>query len=329
MSRLSRLSRLPLFATILLALSGQLAAAEPSAWKDAWPRTDFTTNSVESWDEIISGGPPKDGIPALNAPDFIPASDETRFGAREPVITLKIGDATPRAYPLRYLTWHEIVNDSMAGVPVAVTFCPLCNSAMVFDRRSGQEVLEFGVSGKLRNSDMIMFDRQSESWWQQALGKAIVGRMTGRELRQLPSWMESWEQFRARHPDGLVMAEPDHARRYGQNPYGGYDSAARPFLYDGAPPPHGVPALARVVRVGDRAWPLERVRRAGGIDEAGVSITWEAGQASALDTARIAEGRDVGSVRVRDAEGRDLPHDLLFAFAFHAFWPDGRWMLGP
>ncbi|MCZ0812014.1 MAG: DUF3179 domain-containing protein [Pseudomonadota bacterium] len=320
--------RFSLLATVLLALSGQLAAADPSTWRREWPRTDFTTTSVESWNEIISGGPPKDGIPALSAPEFIPAREESGIGAREPVITLEIGDAVPRAYPLRYLTWHEIVNDSVAGVPVAVTFCPLCNSAMVFDRRSAQGVLEFGVSGKLRNSDMIMFDRQSESWWQQALGEAIVGRMTGTELRQLPSWMESWEQFRARHPDGLVMAEPDHARRYGQNPYGGYDSAVRPFLYDGAPPPHGVPALARVVRVGDRAWPLERVRRAGEIEEAGVSITWEAGQASALDSTLIAEGRDVGNIRVRDARGRDLPHDLLFAFAFHAFWPDGRWMLG-
>ncbi len=319
--------RLPIL-TAILALVAHVAAADPSFWKHEWPTTDFTTTSVESWVEIVSGGPPKDGIPALSDPEFIEASEETRIGGREPVITLEMGDAVPRAYPIRYLTWHEIVNDRVAGVPVAVTFCPLCNSGIVFDRRAAGRVLEFGVSGKLRHSDMIMYDRQTESWWQQAVGEAIVGDLTGIELRQLPAWMESWDQFRTRHPEGLVMTEPAYPRRYGQNPYRGYDGLTRPFLYSGDPPPHGIPALARVVRVGDRAWPLERVRRQGGLTEDGIVIGWEAGQASALDAEVIAEGRDVGSVRVRDAQGRDLPHDVMFAFAFDAFWPEGRWMLG-
>jgi hypothetical protein len=125
------------------------------------------------------------------------------------------------------------------------------------------------------------------------------------------------------------MDQPDWPRAYGTNPYRGYDSSHRPFLYSGAPPPHGIPALARVVRVGDRAWPLSRLRETPDITEAGVSLTWARGKASALDTAQIAQGRDVGMIRVRDGAGRDLPHDVLFAFAFHAFWPDGTWMLGP
>ncbi|HKL04600.1 MAG TPA: DUF3179 domain-containing protein [Roseovarius sp.] len=310
-----------------LSLIAHLAAADPAAWRTEWPQTDFARSSVSDWSEIISGGPPKDGIPALSDPDFLPAAQDTRIAPREPVITLEIDGATPRAYPLRYLTWHEIVNDSVAGVPVAVTFCPLCNSGMVFDRRVSEGTLEFGVSGKLRHSDMIMYDRQTQSWWQQAVGEAIVGKLTGTELRALPGWMESWDSFRSRNPDGLVMDQPAYPRRYGANPYQGYDTSAQPFLYNGEAPPHGIDPLARVVRVDDKAWPLERVRREGGVQEAGVTITWQAGQASALDTADIGKGREVGNVRVRDAQARDLPFDVMFAFAFHAFWPDGRWML--
>lgn len=305
-----------------------LAAANPDFWKSEWPRTDFSKTSVESWTEIISGGPGKDGIPALDDPQFIEASAETRIGPREPVITVAMDGARARAYPIRYLTWHEIVNDTVAGIPVAVTFCPLCNSGLTFDRRVNGEVLRFGVTGKLRYSDMVMYDEQTQSWWQQAVGQAIVGELTGTVLQSVPTWMESWEEFRSREADGLVMAEPAYNRSYGRNPYAGYDSLNRPFLYSGEAPPHGIEPLSRVVRVGDRAWPLDRLSKEQQISEAGVQISWQAGQASALDSAEIDKGKDVGSIRVRDAEGRDLPHDVMFAFAFDAFWPEGEWMLG-
>jgi hypothetical protein len=124
------------------------------------------------------------------------------------------------------------------------------------------------------------------------------------------------------------MDQPAWNRPYGRNPYVGYDTSRRPFLYDGEPPPHGIPALARVVRVGDAAWTYERLRDAGEITEKGVTISWSEGQASALDSATIGEGREVGTIRVRDGQGRDVPHDVMFAFAFHAFFPDGQWMLG-
>ncbi|MCT4555819.1 MAG: DUF3179 domain-containing protein [Pelagimonas sp.] len=317
-----------LLAAAFACLLAVPVSADPNFWKHEWPETDFSKTSVENWVEILSGGPPKDGIPALDAPQFIEAGQEDGIAGTEPVITVAIDGARPRAYPIRYLTWHEIVNDEVGGVPVAVTFCPLCNSALTFDRRVRGQVLSFGVSGKLRNSDMIMYDRETQSWWQQAIGTGVVGDMTGVELAQLPSWMESWDQFRARHPDGLVMAEPAWNRAYGRNPYRGYDTSHRPFLYSGENPPHDVPPLMRVVRVGDRAWPMDRLAQAGEISEAGVVISWRAGQASALDHAVIGQGRDVGSVRVRDGAGRDLPHDVMFAFAFHAFWPEGTWMLG-
>ncbi len=318
----------PILVAVILALAGAAAHANPANWRPEWPDTDFDKTTVADWAEILSGGPPKDGIPALSDPAFIAAADETRIGAREPVITVRIGTARARAYPLRYLTWHEIVNDTVAGVPVAVTFCPLCNSGITFDRRTRHGTLTFGVSGKLRNSDMVMYDRETQSWWQQAQGLAIVGDLTGTTLKSLPTWLESWGEFSARNPDGLVMDEPDYGREYGRNPYQGYDSLARPFLYNGENPPHGIAPLVRVVRVGVRAWPLTRLADAGTLNEAGVTISWTSGQASALDTGRIAKGKDVGNIRVRDGQGRDVAHDVMFAFAFHAFWPDGTWMLG-
>ena len=315
-----------LTAAVLSLTLATAAPANPEFWKYEWPNTDFETTSVESWTEILSGGPPRDGIPALNDPQFIQASSETRIEDREPVISVEIDGQIPRAYPIRYLTWHEIVNDVIGGVPVAVTFCPLCNSGITFDRRVNGQLRTFGVSGKLRNSDMVMFDRETESWWQQAIGEGIVGEHTGDQLKQLPSWMESWAEYKTRNPDGLVMAQPAYARTYGRNPYVSYDSSNRPFLYNGEMPPHGIPALARVVRVGNRAWPVSRLADVGELSEAGLTISWTSGQASALDSASIGKGKDVGTIRVRK-NGRDVAHDVMFAFAFHAFYPDGKWML--
>jgi len=308
----------------VMAMAGAVQAG-PEFWSAEWPETDFDQTSLESYVEVTSIIP-KDSIPAIDDPQFVPVSEKTGLGEREPVIAVEIGQDA-RAYPIRYLTWHEIVNDTVGGVPVAVTFCPLCNSAPTFDRRTSAGVLTFGVTGKLRHSDMIMYDDETQSWWQQAVGEGIVGEMTGEELVQLPTWMESWAEFRARNPEGLVMAEPAFPRNYGQNPYRSYDSSHRPFLFSGEMPPHGIPALERVVRVGERAWPLSRFQQAEVISEAGVEITWTAGQASALDTGEIARGRDVGTIRVRDGQGNDVPHDVMFAFAFHAFHPDGEWML--
>lgn len=318
-----------LFAVLGFALMLSTPAhADPDFWQHEFPKTDFSKSAVMSWQEIRSGGPGRDGIPAITDPQFLPAADVMGLSPREPVITVALDGARARAYPLRYLTWHEIVNDEIAGTPVAVTFCPLCNSALTYYRRNTDVILTLGVTGKLRKSDMIMYDRETETWWQQATGEAIVGTLTGARLKPVPSWLESWAQFRQSHPDGLVMAEPPFPRDYGRNPYENYDSSKRPFLYDGALPPHDIPALMRVVRVGNRAWPMERLHRETVIREAGVVISWTAGQASALDTGVLADGRDVGSIRVRDDTDKDVPHDVLFAFAFNAFWPEGEWMLG-
>jgi hypothetical protein len=159
----------------------------------------------------------------------------------EPVIALILerqdGKELAKAYPLQILIWHEIVNDELVGIPVAVTFCPLCNASMVFDRRLDNKILDFGTTGRLRKSDMVMYDRQTESWWQQFLGQGIVGEMTGKELAVIPSRIMSWQDFRTSWPQGLVLSkDTGYYRNYGVNPYQGYDDINQtPFLLDETP----------------------------------------------------------------------------------------------
>ncbi len=312
--------------TIGAFAAGTAAQASPEDWKHEWPNTDFTKASVD-FGEIFSGfagGTGKDRIPSIDAPKFEPVA-EVDLPDREPVVGLAIGDDI-RAYPLRILTWHEIVNDVVGGVPIAVTFCPLCNAAVVFDRRVDGRTLEFGTTGKLRNSDLVMYDRETESWWQQFLGEAIVGAMTGKRLEFLPARIESYARFRDRAPDGKVLVPSFFSmRRYGKNPYEGYDSLSQPFLYRGELP-DGIAPLARVVTVGKEAWALSLVRERKRITKGDIVITWEPGQASALDTEIIAEGFDVGNVVVQrpkaSGELEDIVYGVDFAFAFHAFYPD-------
>ncbi|MFQ5467152.1 MAG: DUF3179 domain-containing protein [Kiloniellaceae bacterium] len=307
----------------MLAVAGA-AHAEPARWASAWPSTDFTKTSIDFGD-ILDGGPPKDGIPSIDKPKFVPVSEMRDLAPSEPVIGLVV-DGDARAYPLRILTWHEIVNDTVGGVPVVVTYCPLCNSAIVFDRRIEGRAVEFGTTGKLRNSDLVMYDRETESWWQQFLGEAIVGARTGMRLKALPSRLESWERFRARYPDGRVLVPNNpNARTYGANPYVGYDGSNTPFLYAGTYP-EGIKPMARVVAIGDEAWSLDLLRAQGRVESGDLVLTWEPGQNSALDTRTISEGRDVGNVLVQRRVGttlQDIPYDVTFAFVFHAFRPEG------
>ena len=306
----------------------------PDPWRTEWPRTDFGRHDAP-FAQIRSGGPSKDGIPAIDAPRYDRLVDGKASGWAanirdiEPVISLVLhGDA--RTYPLRILIWHEIVNDVVGGTPALITYCPLCNASLVFDRTVSGRVLDFGTTGKLRNSDLVMYDRQTESWWQQFTGEAIVGTMTGQQLHPIPSRLESFGLFRQRFPEGLVLVPNDPgARRYGENPYVDYDAPGRkPFLYDGSLP-EGIEPMERVVAVEIapghfEAWPLSLLRQRGLIASGDVVLSWLVGQTSAVDRRRIQDGREVGNITVQRQRGGtsvDIPYDVPFAFAFHAFRP--------
>jgi hypothetical protein len=315
---------------LLLCVSLSVASsalANPERWRAAGWMTDFTKTAV-AFSEIISGGPPRDGIPSIDDPQFKPAGEITDLGPREPVIRLEVGGEV-RGYPLQVLTWHEIVNDTIGGIPIAVTYCPLCNSAVVFDRRLGDGTApEFGVSGLLRNSDLVMYDRETQSWWQQFTGDAIVGSRTGEQLKMIPSRVEGFAHLVEEHPDAMILVPNEPTMRpYGRNPYVGYDSREMPYpLYTGGLPAE-LPAMMRVVVVktdeGIVAVTLAHLRQEKQISIADINLTWRPGVNSALADAAIAESADVGAVDVVSADnGESLVHDITFAFVVHAFHPD-------
>jgi hypothetical protein len=323
--RLLTASLTVLFLAAFTLAHGLLFAAPANAgnpWEAAWPNTDFSRLTVPL-EEIQSGGPGRDGIPSIDDPAFADVREGfAELAPTEPVVSVTVGDDA-RAYPLRILIWHEIVNDTVGGLPVAVTYCPLCNAAIVFDRRVEGTALEFGTTGNLRNSDLIMYDRATESWWQQYTGTAIAGALAGTRLRSVPARLESAERFAERHGSGKVLVPNDpEMRPYGINPYKGYDTMPVPFLYDGSMPEE-LPAMTRVVVVGDMAWSLPMLRQKGWWSDGDLKIVWEPGQNSALDTRRIADGRDVGNVVVT-RDGTDVAHEVTFAFVFRAFRPDGK-----
>ena len=322
-SGLLRVHTLALAAVLVLA-QAPLAPASEDLWRHEWPNTDFSRHAVDLAD-ILSGGPPKDGIPAIDDPRTVSVADHDGLPGVEPVISVAV-DGEARAYPLRILVWHEIVNDDINGVPLSVTYCPLCNTGIVFKREVDGTVLDFGVTGKLRHSDLVMYDRQTESWWQQFTGRAIVGAMTGTKLEAWPSRLESYDRFRQRHPDGTVLVAGDAFQRpYGWTPYAGYDSRTSPFGFFRGDLPPDIAPLARVVRVEDTAWSLDLLRQEGQIVEGDLVITWQPGQASALDTRDIASGVDVGNVtvqRMTQSGPVDVVYMVDFAFAWHAFFPD-------
>lgn len=304
-------------AAAAMAVSVMAVAAVPDErWRTEWPRTDFSKATVKL-EEIQSGGPPKDGIPAIDQPRFVSHREASRWlDAREPVIVLEHrGEA--RAYPLQILMFHEIVNDTIGGTPAAVTFCPLCNAAIVFERRVDGKVLDFGTTGKLRKSDLVMYDRQTESWWQQFTGKAIAGHYAGTTLEPLSSTIASFADFRDAHPHGKVLSRATgYARPYGRNPYRGYDRVGdQPFLFRDPVDPR-LPAMERVLGIikGERVrvYPLGALKSESVVnDDLGgepIAVFSREGMLSALDAERIRDSRTTAAAAAysRKVENRTL-----------------------
>ncbi|MCP4402064.1 MAG: DUF3179 domain-containing protein [bacterium] len=301
---------------ILASLPLNVSGEELPAGVEREFSTDFSKHSVP-YHEILSGGPPKDGIPAIDAPKFESVKEaDTWLKAVEPVILLNI-EEDARAYPMQILVWHEIANDVVGGVPLVVTFCPLCNTAVAFDRRFKGDIFDFGTTGRLRNSNLIMYDRQHESWWQQATGEAIAGRFTGERLTLLPAMIIAWEEFKNAYPEGKVLSrDTGFARQYGRNPYVGYDDINNsPFLFRGETDGRLLP-MTRVVTIeigiDAVAYPYELLEKQpvihDSVGETPIVLFWQAGTASALDAGNIAEGRDVGAV---NSYSRKLDGEVL------------------
>ena len=293
-----------------LTLGADDGDCSPSNLRTVNWSTDFC-HSIVDFEEILVGNPVKDGIPSVTDPAMESiASAAEWLNQRSPVIAVEIaGEA--RAYPLAILMWHEIANDEIAGSPIAVTFCPLCNSSVTFKRHIGEEALEFGVSGLLRNSDLIMFDRQSESWWQQLTGEALVGAYAGTLLDIVPSQVISFGSFAQRHSDGLVMSrDTGFNRQYGLNPYRDYDTEpGRPFLFRGeidprldSPVDHVLAATIEGIAI---AYPFDILRAEHVINDVvadtPLAVFYQGGVASALGDAVIDNARDIGTAGMYEA----------------------------
>lgn len=300
---------------------------EPSEQVEPGPREDVPSalenrnddsfpEPLVDLDAIRSGGPAPDGIPPIDSPHFATVAEIEFLDDCEPVLALELGGEW-RAYPIQIMHWHEIVNDTVGDIPVTVSYCPLCNSAVAFDRRVGERIVDFGTSGSLYQSALVMYDRQTESLWSHFSGEAIVGSLTGTSLERFPVATVSFADFRDAHPEASVLTRETGARRnYGANPYEQYDRAdTQPFLFNGSVR-DDLEIKTRVIGIGAAGTSIAVV-----LDDAyarGVTVVDFDGRelvllvlpgtASALDTGRVSEGADTGATGLflAEVDGRAL-----------------------
>lgn len=261
-------------------------------------------------DEIRSGGPPRDGIPSIDKPKFI-APDKADFMQEDDLVLSYSHDGTTRAYPLRILVWHEIVNETIAGKPILVTYCPLCGTAMIFDRKVGGTVRDFGVSGLLYQSDVLMYDRVDESLWSQLKMEAVSGPMSGTTLTLLPSAHLTWKAWKEKHPQGEVLStETGQPRSYAGRAYARYfDSPYTMF-----PVPEHRDELEKkdwvigVIAEGkSHAFPVATLTATRKASHKGVTVTYD-------PESRLAVAEDTS--------GNRIPATTAFWFAWQAFQPE-------
>lgn len=303
------------FAIILVLLLISIAIYQVQAQSNS--RKVVTNWTTDKSKHVV----PLDEFTVLLVPDGIPPIDQPKYWSRdmaekvffahEPVIAVEMnGEA--KAFPLSILTYHEIVNDSIGGVPVTVTYCPLCNAAIVFDRRLRHNeidyLLDFGVSGMLRNSDLVMWDRQTQSWWQQFTGSGLVGELAGAQLEFISSMLISLEEFFTSYPEGKVLStETGHERQYGTNPYSGYDNLenTQPRLFYNKVD-NRLPPMERVIDVHAQGkykiYPLTTISERQAVNDKfqgqPLVIFYTSKTVSVLDNTKISESRQVGSVTV-------------------------------
>ena len=281
----------------------------PSALRGDRFATEFPEPLIDPLN-IIPGGPPPDGIPPIDNPQFVTVDEADEWlSDSEPVLVVDV-DGDVRAYPVQILMWHEIVNDTVGGVPLAITYCPLCNSAITFVRRVRGVETTFGTSGSLYLANLVMYDRATETLWNQLDGRAVVGLLAGEELEQIPGPMVGWDDVKGAYPDIQVLDRnrTGSERSYGTNPYTGLDNPdGDPFLFT-RDVDIRAKAMQRIVALEADgkafAWTLDAissdsaaaVATTATINETPAVFFWKTGQGSALDTSSIADGREVGTV---------------------------------
>jgi hypothetical protein len=299
---------------LLLLLQGASFAViqQPAEHYTNFPewKTNTEKRSINLKDLVTPAVPvPRDGIPPIDRPRFVSIPEARKWlGDKEPVIALQVKGVS-RAYPLQILVWHEIVNDRIGGVPVVVTFCSICNSAIVFERKLARRILTFGITGFVHGSNMVLYDRETESWWQQFTGEAIVGDLTGRKLNSLPAQMISFAQFASAFPGGQILSrETGHRRDYGRNPHFRYDNIeGRPSHFRGKLDQRLMP-MEKVIGVElnahARAYPysISSARRViyDRIGSQEIVIFHAEGALSALDATDMKKSKEAGSTGVFD-----------------------------
>ena len=305
----------------------------------AWD-TDFGKTTIDL-NELLVGipmGDPRDAIPPIDGPRFEPVADSNWIADREPGVLVQIEDDA-RFYPLSILTRHEIVNDVFGDVPIAVTYCPLCNTAVAFDRRLGDETIRLGVSGLLRNSDLVMWDDLTTSLWQQITGKGIVGTHAGDQLNQIGSAIVRWADFRTDHPEGQVLrSDQGFGSTYGRNPYEFYSSRPAPYGFYTGEIDERYPALERVVGVTvddvERAYPFsvisEQLVVNDQIGKQPVVVFWGAADtADALDSGTIGQAVGIGTgvAYSRVVNGQVLTFEALSDTEFNDIETGTTWSI--
>jgi len=300
--------------TPLICLSFSITALLSSSCAKAQVLGGFRLdNALIPTNEIHRGGPPKDGIPSINQPQFISAENTDYLKPSDSVIGITINGQS-RAYPLRILVWHEIVNDTIDDQHIAITYCPLCGTAMVFSRQYRERTLSFGVSGLLYNSDVLMYDRATESLWSQLGMQAVSGEYKGQPLDWLPSTQTSWEDWQQKHPQTLVLStDTGFPRDYARSPYASYESTERTHF----PVPKNRQEFSNKtwiagIRINEeaKAYPLDQLAEASFEDLVGgsqIRITWDANNRHFSAT---------------HADGTDIPVVHAYWFAWQAFYPD-------
>ncbi len=275
------------------------------------------SNATLPREQILHGGPPRDGIPALSNPTMIRAADASYLSAQDRIVGI-ILDGQARAYPVAILNWHEIVNDAINGRRFAITYCPLCGTAVAFDAKINGRDTDFGVSGLLYNSDVLLYDRDSESLWSQIMKQSISGPRVGSKLKALPISHTSWAHWLDKHPDSLVMSqETGHARDYSRDPYAGYETSLHTYfsVNHEAPDNYHPKEITLGLEVDGvyKAYPFIEMNRLGksrfsdSVNGKQFHFDWDSVNRS---------------VEVSDAGGNSIAAIQGFWFAWFAFHPD-------